>query len=50
MTGQLLRARSRGDRRRLARQAALMGELALPFERLDDEAAARALRLPPVAR
>jgi len=47
MTGQLLRARSRGDRRRLARQAALMGELALPFERLDDAAAARRLRLPP---
>jgi glycine/D-amino acid oxidase-like deaminating enzyme len=47
MTGQLLRARARGDRRRLARQAALMGELDLPFERLDDAAAARRLRLPP---
>jgi gamma-glutamylputrescine oxidase len=46
MTGQLLRARSRGDRRRLARQAALMGELELPVERLDDDAAARVLRLP----
>jgi len=32
MTGQLLRARSRGDRRRLARQAALMAELELPFD------------------
>ena len=50
MTGQLLRARSRGDRRRLARQAALMRELELPFERLDDEAASRALRLPRRAR
>ena len=48
MTGQLLRARSRGDRRRLAQQAALMGELGLPFERLDDEAAGRVLRLPSV--
>ena len=46
MTGQLLRARSRGDRRRLARQAALMAELELPFERLDDDAAARVVRLP----
>jgi glycine/D-amino acid oxidase-like deaminating enzyme len=46
MTGQLLRARSRGDRRRLARQAALMTELELPFERLDDDAAAKRLRLP----
>jgi glycine/D-amino acid oxidase-like deaminating enzyme len=46
MTGQLLRARSRGDRRRLARQAALMAELELPFERLDDDAAASRLRLP----
>ena len=46
MTGQLLRARSRGDRRRLARQATLMRELELPFELLDDEAASRALRLP----
>ncbi|HEY5449306.1 MAG TPA: FAD-dependent oxidoreductase, partial [Polyangia bacterium] len=47
MTGQLLRARSRGDRSRLARQAALMAEMELPFERLDDDAAARRLRLPP---
>ena len=47
MTGQLLRARSRGDRRRLARQAALMAELELPFERLDDDAAARVVRLAP---
>jgi len=47
MTGQLLRARSRGDRRRLGRQAALMAELELPFERLDDEATARRLRLSP---
>ena len=46
MSGQLLRARSRGDRRRLGRQATLMRELELPFERLDDEAASRALRLP----
>jgi len=46
MSGQLLRARSRGDRRRLARQATLMRELELPFELLDDEAASRALRLP----
>jgi glycine/D-amino acid oxidase-like deaminating enzyme len=49
MTGQLLRARSRGDRRRLARQAALMAELELPFERLDDGAAAARLRLPAAA-
>jgi len=47
MTGQLLRARARGDRRRLARQAALMAELELPFERLDDQAAAGRLRLRP---
>jgi glycine/D-amino acid oxidase-like deaminating enzyme len=47
MTGQLLRARARCDRRRLARLAALMGELALPVERLDDAAAARVLRLAP---
>jgi glycine/D-amino acid oxidase-like deaminating enzyme len=46
MTGQLLRARSRGDRRRLAHQAALMAELDLPFERLDDDAAGKRLRLP----
>jgi gamma-glutamylputrescine oxidase len=46
MNGQLLRARSRGDRRRLARQAELMAELELPFESLDDDAAAARLRLP----
>jgi glycine/D-amino acid oxidase-like deaminating enzyme len=49
MTGQLLCAHSAGDRRRLARQAALMERLALPVEVLDDDAFARTLRLPPAA-
>jgi glycine/D-amino acid oxidase-like deaminating enzyme len=44
MTGQLLRARSAGDRRRLARQAALMHSLELPVQVVSDEALP--LRLP----
>lgn len=47
MTGQLLRARSRGDRRRLALQARLMRDLELPVDVLDDQAATDALRLTP---
>jgi gamma-glutamylputrescine oxidase len=38
MTGQLLRARTAGDRRRLARQAALMRALDLPVETVEAEA------------
>jgi gamma-glutamylputrescine oxidase len=49
MSGQLLCARSRGDRRRLARQAALMRALDLPVAALDDGARAAALPLPPPA-
>jgi gamma-glutamylputrescine oxidase len=48
MTGQLLRARSPGDRRRLFRQAALMRALDLPVEVLDDDALAARIRLPAV--
>jgi glycine/D-amino acid oxidase-like deaminating enzyme len=47
MGGQLVRARTRACRARLAAQARLMRELALPVEVLDDAACARAIRLPP---
>jgi glycine/D-amino acid oxidase-like deaminating enzyme len=47
MGGQLVRARTRACRARLAAQARLMRELALPVEVLDDDACARAIRLPP---
>jgi gamma-glutamylputrescine oxidase len=47
MTGQLLRARSAQDRRRLARQASMMAALDLPVEALDDDELAAAVRLAP---
>ena len=44
-SGQLLVARSRGDRRRLRRQAELMTALDLPHEALDDESLRQHIRL-----
>jgi glycine/D-amino acid oxidase-like deaminating enzyme len=46
MGGQLVRARTRACRARLAAQARLMRELAVPVEVLDDGACAEAIRLP----
>jgi gamma-glutamylputrescine oxidase len=46
MSGQLLCARSAGDRRRLARQVELMAGMDLPVEALDDHAREEVLRLP----
>lgn len=46
LTGQLVVARSRAERGRLARQAGLLRRLDLPGETLDDDELDRAIRLP----
>jgi gamma-glutamylputrescine oxidase len=48
MTGQLMVARTPGGRRRLQQTLAVMQELDLPVEALDDEATTRRIRLQPL--